>query len=105
MRKAASTLSVVVILGSTMILTAPIASASCQARASKTSTSTTVEIGSCYEAQGRIKRVVNGSILTYDSAIASVAGQPKTVSASNGYLYGNYYRQRDLSGWTGFMSF
>lgn len=55
-----------------------------------TQTTATRSGSGCESTNARIKRVVNGSILTYDG----VPGSSSVVSASNGYLYNNYHYAR-----------
>jgi hypothetical protein len=64
----------------------------CTSTGTHTTNTTNVAVGSCYDTQARIQRVVNGVVDTFDSAITTGSS---SVSATVGYPYA--YAGRALS--------
>jgi hypothetical protein len=64
----------------------------CTSTGTHSTNTTYVSVGSCYDTQARIQRVVDGIVKTFDSPITTGSS---SVSASIGYPY--YYYGRALS--------
>jgi hypothetical protein len=90
-----------ILAGTAVILNAPTASASCAKDISTSDTYTKISSAGC-TTEARIKKVINGSVVTTDGNVA-FPGYQSAASDSRGYIYGNYVRWQDGS-WTSWKS-
>ena len=93
---ASSVVAVVTLSAGGLIASAPRAEAACSKEIS-TSINFTRATGSGCGARARIKKVINGAIVTTDGN-AAASGFPSVASDSRGYSYGNHVRWND-GGW------